>query len=191
MTANALSKWQNARKGRTHPKEAEAYTPITAAQGVEQAFKMLEGRWKLVILFHLFGGKLLRFSDLERASGDLTKNAGAAATPNGERRHRPPHRSSSGTAQGRVWADRMGPALCPRSTPVDMGRLRPPTRRKSSHVKDTSSRAFDRSRRPHDELHHCSSESMIERFRRRWRRELRNRCALTEDLSCENAAFPA
>ncbi|WCL55796.1 winged helix-turn-helix transcriptional regulator [Gimibacter soli] len=28
---------------------------------------MLEGRWKLVILFHLFGGKILRFSDLERA----------------------------------------------------------------------------------------------------------------------------
>ena len=34
---------------------------------MEQAFKMLEGRWKLVILFHLFSGKLLRFSDLERA----------------------------------------------------------------------------------------------------------------------------
>jgi len=28
---------------------------------------MLEGRWKLLILFHLFGGKKLRFSDLERA----------------------------------------------------------------------------------------------------------------------------
>jgi DNA-binding HxlR family transcriptional regulator len=28
---------------------------------------MLEGRWKLMILFHLFGGKLLRFSELERA----------------------------------------------------------------------------------------------------------------------------
>jgi DNA-binding HxlR family transcriptional regulator len=28
---------------------------------------MLEGRWKLVILFHLFGGRKLRFSDLERA----------------------------------------------------------------------------------------------------------------------------
>ncbi|WP_436120006.1 winged helix-turn-helix transcriptional regulator [Phyllobacterium sp. LjRoot231] len=27
----------------------------------------LEGRWKLVILFHLFGGNVLRFSDLERA----------------------------------------------------------------------------------------------------------------------------
>ena len=43
------------------------YTAVSAADGVEQAFKMLEGRWKLVILFHLFGGKLLRFSDLERA----------------------------------------------------------------------------------------------------------------------------
>ena len=28
---------------------------------------MLESRWKHVILFHLFGGKTLRFSDLERA----------------------------------------------------------------------------------------------------------------------------
>ena len=43
------------------------YTPVTAANGVEQAFKMLEGRWKLMILFHLFGGTMRRFSDLERA----------------------------------------------------------------------------------------------------------------------------
>src|SRR6476659_1912184 len=43
------------------------HTPSTAATGVEQALKVLEGRWKLVILFHLFGGKLLRFSELERA----------------------------------------------------------------------------------------------------------------------------
>jgi DNA-binding HxlR family transcriptional regulator len=42
-------------------------TPNSAADGVERAFKMLEGRWKLLILFHLFGGKMLRFSDLERA----------------------------------------------------------------------------------------------------------------------------
>ena len=40
---------------------------MTAASGVEQAFQFLEGRWKLVILFHLFGEKMLRFSDLERA----------------------------------------------------------------------------------------------------------------------------
>ena len=29
--------------------------------------KVLEGRWKLMILFHLFGGNVRRFSELERA----------------------------------------------------------------------------------------------------------------------------
>ena len=38
-----------------------------AAHDVEQAFNVIEGRWKLLILFHLFGGKILRFSELERA----------------------------------------------------------------------------------------------------------------------------
>jgi len=59
---------------RTHEKvryapksKAKHLTPNSAADGVERAFKMLEGRWKLLILFHLFGGKMLRFSDLERA----------------------------------------------------------------------------------------------------------------------------
>src|SRR6185436_2769051 len=59
---------------RTHKKvrylqksKAREYTPVTAAHDVEQAFKVLEGRWKLLILFHLFGGKILRFSELERA----------------------------------------------------------------------------------------------------------------------------
>ena len=47
--------------------KGSGHTPVTAAEGVEQAFKILEGRWKLLILFHLFGGKLLRFSELERA----------------------------------------------------------------------------------------------------------------------------
>lgn len=42
-------------------------TPALAAQGVDDALKILEGRWKLLILFHLFGGQVLRFSDLERA----------------------------------------------------------------------------------------------------------------------------
>ena len=45
----------------------QRHTPASAAAGIEQAIKMLEGRWKLLILFHLFGGKTLRFSDLERA----------------------------------------------------------------------------------------------------------------------------
>jgi Predicted transcriptional regulators len=34
---------------------------------VEIALKILEGRWKLIILFQLFGGQVVRFSDLERA----------------------------------------------------------------------------------------------------------------------------
>jgi len=46
---------------------AHDYTRETAAEGVESALKLLEGRWKLVILFHLFGGRVLRFSELERA----------------------------------------------------------------------------------------------------------------------------
>ena len=43
------------------------HTPASAAVGIEHAIRMLEGRWKLAILFHLFGGRKLRFSDLERA----------------------------------------------------------------------------------------------------------------------------
>lgn len=44
----------------------KVYTPATAAEGVESALKPLDGRWKLVILFHLFDGKVQRFSDLEK-----------------------------------------------------------------------------------------------------------------------------
>lgn len=43
------------------------HTPATAARGIEDAIRMLEGRWKLAILFHLFGHKTLRFSELDRA----------------------------------------------------------------------------------------------------------------------------
>jgi DNA-binding HxlR family transcriptional regulator len=49
------------------------YTPSSAASGVEAALKILEGRWKLVILFHLFGGKVLRYSDLERLIPNITQ----------------------------------------------------------------------------------------------------------------------
>jgi len=49
------------------------HTRETAAAGVENAFKLLEGRWKLVILFHLFGGYVLRFSDLERAIAGISQ----------------------------------------------------------------------------------------------------------------------
>lgn len=49
------------------PGERPEYTPVSAAQGIEQALRYIDGRWKLVILFHLFGGQIRRFSDLERA----------------------------------------------------------------------------------------------------------------------------
>src|SRR3989454_314545 len=59
---------------RTHEKVSDApeskrpeYTAVSAAQGIEQALRFIDGRWKLLILFHLFGGQVLRFSHLERA----------------------------------------------------------------------------------------------------------------------------
>src|ERR1700712_3181997 len=65
---------------RTHEKvgylpESKVVTaePLSAAVGVETVIRMLEGRWKLVILFKLFGGKLLRFSDLERAIPSISQ----------------------------------------------------------------------------------------------------------------------
>src|SRR5215212_3521298 len=42
-------------------------TPDMAASGVESAFRILEGRWKMIIIFHLFARGTLRFSELERA----------------------------------------------------------------------------------------------------------------------------
>jgi DNA-binding HxlR family transcriptional regulator len=43
-----------------------------APEAAEEMFRILQGRWKLAILFHLFGGvdkkcRVMRFSELERA----------------------------------------------------------------------------------------------------------------------------
>jgi DNA-binding HxlR family transcriptional regulator len=55
-------------KVRYLPESADrGHTPDSAAEGIEYALSMLDGRWKLTILFRLFGGHLLRFSELERA----------------------------------------------------------------------------------------------------------------------------
>jgi len=51
----------------------QRHTPASAAAGIEHAIGMLEGRWKLLILFHLFGGKTLRYSDLERAISGVSQ----------------------------------------------------------------------------------------------------------------------
>lgn len=42
-------------------------TPDMAASGIEGAFRILEGRWKMMIIFRLFDRTVLRFSELERA----------------------------------------------------------------------------------------------------------------------------
>jgi DNA-binding HxlR family transcriptional regulator len=62
------------RMARTHKKvgysptgKLEDVTPDMAARGIEAAFRMLEGRWKMVIIFHLFARGVLRFSELEKA----------------------------------------------------------------------------------------------------------------------------
>lgn len=43
------------------------YTPQTGALSVQNVIRVLEGRWKLIILFQLFGGQTRRFSELERS----------------------------------------------------------------------------------------------------------------------------
>jgi DNA-binding HxlR family transcriptional regulator len=60
-------------KVRSSPVSKDTHTPASAAHGIERAIAMLDGRWKLVIIFHLFGGKRLRFSDLERAIDGISQ----------------------------------------------------------------------------------------------------------------------
>ncbi|MCD0258163.1 helix-turn-helix transcriptional regulator [Xanthomonas melonis] len=42
------------------------HTPDTAACDVEALLNLIQGRWKLLLLFHLFDGQVRRYSDLER-----------------------------------------------------------------------------------------------------------------------------
>jgi DNA-binding HxlR family transcriptional regulator len=51
----------------------KVYTPATAAVGVEEVLKLLEGRWKLIILFHLFDGKVQRYSDFEKLISGISQ----------------------------------------------------------------------------------------------------------------------
>ncbi|RYG33741.1 transcriptional regulator [bacterium] len=47
-------------------RERPSYTADAAAAGIDDALHILEGRWKMKILFHLFDKGTLRFSELER-----------------------------------------------------------------------------------------------------------------------------
>ena len=55
------------KKVRFLPKGKSKHTVASAAKGLEEVLRILEGRWKLLILFHLFGGNVRRFSELRRA----------------------------------------------------------------------------------------------------------------------------
>lgn len=59
---------------RTHEKVGNAplgssldHTPESAAAGLDAALRTIDGRWKTIILFHLFDKGTLRYSELERA----------------------------------------------------------------------------------------------------------------------------
>lgn len=49
------------------------YTPSTAAADVTDVIKLLDGRWKLLILFHLFDGKVQRYSDFEKLIPEISQ----------------------------------------------------------------------------------------------------------------------
>jgi|SRR5580765_7255752 DNA-binding HxlR family transcriptional regulator len=56
----------------THLSPASGPGKTCALEAAEEMFRILQGRWKLAILFHLFGGvdkkcRVMRFSELERA----------------------------------------------------------------------------------------------------------------------------
>ena len=56
----------------THLSQPSGPSKTCAPEAAEEIFRVLQGRWKLAILFHLFGGvdkkcRVMRFSELERA----------------------------------------------------------------------------------------------------------------------------
>jgi DNA-binding HxlR family transcriptional regulator len=59
--------------GYTQKSSYPGITPEIAASGVDEALKVLEGRWKLIILFYLFRDGTLRLSELERAISGITQ----------------------------------------------------------------------------------------------------------------------
>src|SRR5882757_9975866 len=87
------------------PKGKYESAPV-AASIVEEALKVLEGRWKMVILFHLFCNGTMRFSEL--GARDRRRHAEdahpATPRPGASRRHHP-HGLSGGPAKGGIQPD--------------------------------------------------------------------------------------
>src|SRR3954469_906659 len=88
-------------------------TPQMAATGVETALRMLEGRWKMVIIFHLFDRGTLRFSELERAIPDVSQKVLINQLRELERDGIVARQVSAGPAEGGVQLEPMGRADVP------------------------------------------------------------------------------
>ena len=54
-------------------KQKHIFTPTCSTVELEEALKVLEGRWKILILFHLFSAPVLRFSELRRAVSGISQ----------------------------------------------------------------------------------------------------------------------
>jgi len=44
-----------------------SFAPSCSSSDLEDALRVLEGRWKILILYHLFSAPVMRFSELRRA----------------------------------------------------------------------------------------------------------------------------
>jgi hypothetical protein len=87
---------------RSRPVSAARFpTPEAAAAAVEEALQLIKGRWKLLILFHLFGGQVRRFSALERTiPWRVAEDADATIAAAREGWPRSPGDLSGGPSQG-------------------------------------------------------------------------------------------
>ena len=63
----------NKKVGYSPSGKVEDVTPAMAASGAKAALQLIEGRWKLRIIFHLFGHRVMRFSELERAIATVSQ----------------------------------------------------------------------------------------------------------------------
>ena len=54
-------------------RKKQTITQTCSTVELEEALKVLEGRWKILILFHLFSAPVLRFSELLRAVSGISQ----------------------------------------------------------------------------------------------------------------------
>src|SRR5260370_1469801 len=54
-------------------RQKQIFTQTCSTVELEEALKVLEGRWKILILFHLFSAPVLRFSELRRAVSGISQ----------------------------------------------------------------------------------------------------------------------